>query len=85
MRLYAVYFGVNHEGEGLEGVFSSQELALEQVELSKVMHGGHRLKGGAKWLWDDRFGHDHAWSLNDLYIRLEEIELDRKVHERISD
>jgi hypothetical protein len=81
MKLYAVFFGVDHEGERLDGVFSSQEKAVEQVELSKIAHGGRRHD---EWCWVERYG-DHQWELRDLYLRIAEIELDKKAYEHLSD
>jgi hypothetical protein len=84
MKLYTVFFGVDYEGERLEGVFSTMEAAQEQVELSKKAHNYYC--GDEPW----EFGFDddldtECWRRSDLYLVISETELDRKKYERLSD
>lgn len=84
MKLYAVFFGVDYEGENLDGIFSTRESAEEQVELSKKAHDSYCGEDPWKLGWDHRLD-EESWRRSDYYLVIREITLDRKRYERLGD
>lgn len=76
MIVYGVFFKVDYEGESLEGVFSTLDLAREQIERSIEIH--------------NTYGHDLAWTeveegvwqKLDFTLEIVPITVDRKLYER---
>lgn len=78
MKLYGVFFHVEYEGEDFEGIFSTEEKALDQVTKCMSMRSPSRV-------WDEmvmedakEYGNLRRWVCDDIALSIGEIELDKE-------
>lgn len=74
MKLYAVWFRVQYEGDSLKGIFSTVENAREQLERCKVVHETY-----GNYTWVETY--KDVWERADLTLEIAPITVDAKSYE----